>query len=215
MLKKTIKKTFKFSLIFGVLLIAFLFIADIIVVNKTKDKTFNSTDDIPYNKVGLLLGTGKFLQNGALNLYYKYRIEAAVNLYNAKKIDFILVSGDNSRKDYDEPTTIKNDLIAKGIPAEKIYLDYAGFRTFDSVIRSREIFGQESITVISQQFHNERAIYIANKKHIKAVAYNAKEVSLRYGFKVIVREKFARVKMLLDLTFGKKPRFLGEKVEIT
>ena len=188
--------------------------ADRLVKKTAQSKIYNSTEKIPYNKVGLLLGTGKILSNGRINLYYKYRIEAAVELFESKKIEFILVSGDNSSKNYDEPSTIKNDLILKGVPANKIYLDYAGFRTFDSVIRSKEIFGQNSITIISQQFHNERAIYISNQKNIKAVAFNAKDVSINYGAKTRLRERFARVKMMLDLIFKKKPKFLGEKIEI-
>lgn len=211
---KYIKLIFKIGFIFAVLSILSILAADRIVEKTAKGKVFNSTENIPYNRVGLLLGTAKVLSNGRINLYYKYRIDAAIRLFEAGKVDYILVSGDNSTKEYDEPTTIKNDLIKKGVPANKIYLDYAGFRTFDSVIRSKEIFGQESITVISQQFHNERAVFIASQKEISAIGYNAKSVEVNYGFKVQLRERFARVKMILDLVFGIEPKFLGEKIEI-
>ncbi len=199
------------TLIFAVLAIS--------IINKTvEDKAdghiFNTIEHIPHNKVGLLLGTGKYLSNGHINLYYKYRIEAAASLYASGKIEYILVSGDNSSKAYDEPTTIKNDLIIKGIPSDKIYLDYAGFRTLDSVVRCKHIFGQDKITIISQQFHNERALYIAQANGIYAVAYNARGVSVRYGFKTQLREKLARVKMIIDLTFGIEPHFLGNQIEI-
>lgn len=140
---------------------------------KTRHLVFDDVNSIPKNKVGLLLGTGKYAANGNINLFYKYRIDAAVKLYNAGKIEFILVSGDNSRKDYDEPSDFKNDLIARGIPEDKIVLDYAGFRTLDSVVRAKEIFGQTSITFISQKFHNQRAIYLAEHYDIKAVGFNA------------------------------------------
>jgi len=178
------------------------------------DKLYTDVKNIPSNKVGLLLGTGKTLSNGHINLYYKYRIEAAVTLYNAGKISYILVSGDNGHEHYDEPTTIKNDLIAKGIPANKIFLDYAGFRTLDSVVRCKVVFGQKRITIISQSFHNERALFIADRKGVEAVAFNAEDVSMRYGFKTRLRERLARVKMMLDLGLGKQPKFLGEKVLI-
>lgn len=191
-----------------------IFISDRLVKHSTSDNLYNTTTKIPYNKVGLLLGTSKKARSGNVNLYYKYRIQAAVRLFKAGKIDYILVSGDNSTRYYDEPTTIKKDLINAGIPADRIYLDYAGFRTLDSVVRSKEIFGQSSITVISQQFHNERAIYIAGRKGIKAVGFNAKDVNVNYGFKTKVRERFARVKMMLDILIGKKPKFLGEKIVI-
>ncbi len=188
--------------------------ANALVEKSSRDNIYHSTENIPYNKVGLLLGTGKILRNGRINFYYKYRIEAAVALYKAGKVEYILVSGDNSRKDYDEPTSIKDDLIQKGIPAQKIILDYAGFRTLDSAVRCKAIFGQEKITVISQQFHNERAIYIAKHNDIEAIGFNAKDVGQRFGFKTMVRERFARVKMILDLLIGKQPKFLGEKIII-
>lgn len=160
------------------------------------------------------MGSGKFLKSGYINLYYQYRIDATLALYKAGKIDYILVSGENSSRNYDEPTTIKNDLIEGGIPENRIVLDYAGFRTLDSVVRSKLVFNLESVTIISQLFHNERAIYLANKNGIKAVAYNAKDVNKHYGFKTKLREKLARVKMVLDLIFRKEPKFLGEKIDI-
>lgn len=176
---------------------------------KTRHQVFNHVNDIPKNKVGLLLGTGKYAASGHINLFYKYRIDAAVELYKAHKIEYILVSGDNSRKDYDEPSDFKNDLIAKGIPAEKIILDYAGFRTLDSVVRAKAIFGQTSVTFISQKFHNQRAIYIANHYNIEAVGFNAKDV-----YNAHFREYLARSKASLDLVFNVQPKFLGEKILI-
>jgi SanA protein len=211
---KNLKKIAIWMLSIIILLLIGMWGVNKMVVKAAEDKLYTSSEKIPHNKVGLLLGTGKYLISGYINQYYQFRIEAAVALYKAGKIDFILVSGDNSKKEYDEPTTIKNDLIAQGVPEEKIYLDYAGFRTLDSVVRCREIFGQESITVISQQFHNERAVYLAKKKGIKAIGFNAKDVDAYYGFRTRLREKFARVKMMLDLVFGKEPKFLGEKIEI-
>ena len=211
---KKLRALFKYSLLFCCLSFIAILISDEIVKSSTKNLVFTSVENTPHNKVGLLLGTAKTLQNGHLNLYYKYRIDAALKLYKAKKIDYILVSGDNSKKDYDEPSLMKEDLIQRGVDEDKIFLDYAGFRTLDSMVRSKEIFGQAEITVISQKFHNERAVYIANKKGMTAVGFNARDVSTKYGIKVQIREKFARVKMLLDLIFGKGPKFLGDKIAI-
>jgi len=179
-----------------------------------KNKTFSDVSIIEKNKVGLVLGTSKTLNNGMINLYFTFRINATVELYNNGKIDFILISGDNGNKDYDEPTDFKNELIKKGIPENKIFLDFAGFRTLDSVIRSKEIFGQKSITIISQQFHNERAIYLAKNYGITAIGFNARDVSGRYGLKVQIREYFARTKVFIDILLGVKPKFLGNKIEI-
>jgi SanA protein len=200
------------------LLITFLSISTVLtslwIDHTSKGKTYDSVELIPKNKVGLVLGAGKFTRNGNINLYYKYRVEAAVALYNSGKIDYILISGDNGRTDYDEPTDFKNDLIAKGIPAEKIYLDYAGFRTLDSVVRAKEIFGQNTFTIISQKFHNQRAIYLAKSYGIEAIGYNAKDVMGAYGLKTQLREYLARAKASLDVFFNVEPKFLGEKITI-
>jgi SanA protein len=109
---------------------------------------------------------------------------------------------------------MKAELVKLGVPAEKIYLDYAGFRTYDSVYRLRDIFGQSSFTVISQEFHNRRAIYIAQELGLQAVGFNANDVDAYNGFKTQLREKFARVKVFIDLLMNKKPKFLGEKIKI-
>lgn len=189
-------------------------VANKTIIKNAESKLYTSVSDIPKNRVGLLLGTVKYLSNGQINLYYKFRVDAVVQLFKTKKIEFIIVSGDNSTKNYDEPTDFKNDLIKAGIPENKIFLDYAGFRTLDSVVRAKEIFGQNSITIISQQFHNERAIYLAEHFSINAVGFNAKGVSGRLALKVKLREYLARVKVFVDILIRKQPRFLGEKIEI-
>jgi SanA protein len=200
-------------IIFALLIV--IFGTDYYVQYSVQDKLYSNIDDIPSNKVGLLLGTAKMVQNGKrLNRYYQYRINAAIELYKAGKIEFILVSGDNGRKEYDEPTDMKEDLIKNGVPESKIILDYAGFRTLDSVVRSKKIFEQSKLTIISQKFHNERAVFIANNKGIDAIGFDAQDVSGRYGLKVMIREKFARVKVMIDLVFGVGPKFLGKKIEI-
>jgi SanA protein len=125
-----------------------------------------------------------------------------------------VVSGDNGNKRYYEPTEFKNELIEQGIPKNKIFLDNAGFRTLDSVVRIKEIFGQNSVTIISQKFHNERAIYLAEHFNIKAIGFNTKDVFGRYGLKVQIREYLAKVKVFVDILFKVKPKFLGDKIEI-
>ncbi len=208
-----IKKKFLILTTAVICITIFSFISNILV-DKCSKYTYNDINEITENKVGLLLGTAKSLTSGYENLYYTYRINATVQLYKNNKIEYILISGDNSRSDYDEPSDMKNDLIKRGIPENKIYLDYAGFRTLDSIIRAKEIFGQNQITIISQQFHNERSIFIAKNKGIKAIGFNAKNVPIKYGIKVIIREKLARVKVVLDIIFNKKPKFLGDKIAI-
>ncbi len=197
-----------------ILPITLIFTSNFLIEENAIDKTFTNSTFINKNKVGLVLGTSKFLRGGGVNLYFQYRIDAAVELYQKGKINFILVSGDNGSKYYDEPTAFKKELIKNGIPKNRIFLDYAGFRTLDSVIRAKEVFGQSNITIISQKFHNERAIYIAEKHGISAIGFNAKDVTAKYGLKTRIREYFAKTKAFLDIIFGKKPKFLGSKIEI-
>lgn len=208
------KKLFRFSFIVGVLMLILIVICNQKISHEAKGKTFTSVDEIPYHKVGLLLGTSKFTKHHWINLFYKYRIDATVSLMNAGKIKYVVVSGDNHIEEYNEPEMMRADLITQGIDSTKIFLDYAGFRTFDSVKRLKEIFGQKDMTIISQQFHNERALFIAKNENMDAVAFNAKDVSKRVGIKTMLREKLARVKVYLDYVFHVKPHFLGEKIEI-
>ncbi len=170
---------------------------------------------IPYNRVGVLLGTSPKGRSGKPNVFYIRRVEACVALYKAGKIDRILVSGDNSRTTYDEPTCIKEDLIAAGVPDSVIYLDYAGFRTYDSMVRAKEVFGLSSFTIISQPFHNERALYIATRKGLDVIAFNALDVQLRrWQIRMTVREWLARTKAVMDVYTCKQPHFLGELITI-
>lgn len=214
-MRKFIKPIFfKLSGILFLLILAFVFWANYRIVRSTDGKTFSDVNLIPENKVGLLLGTSKNLGSGLPNQYFDNRIVAAVQLFNAGKIKFLVISGDNSRVGYNEPLDMKNALMARGVPDTVIYLDYAGFRTYDSMIRMHEIFGQSSFTVISQEFHNRRAIYIGEKFNMNVVGFNARDVDAYNGFRTKVREKLARVKVFIDLLIHKKPRFLGEKIEI-
>lgn len=210
-MKKKIKRILILVLTLPILSIL---LSNYLIEKNAVNKIFSNVSNIKKNKVGLVLGTAKMLQNGYINLYYTYRLNAAIKLFKSGKIEYIVISGDNSTKTYDEPTDFKNDLIKAGIPENKIFLDYAGFRTLDSVVRIKEIFGQDTVTIISQKFHNERAIYLAEHFGIKAIGFNAKDVSNRYGFKTKVREYLARVKVFVDIIFQVEPKFLGDKIEI-
>jgi SanA protein len=187
----------------------------IIVARAAKGRTYSDVELIPHRHVGLLLGCPKQLSNGSPNLFFKNRIDAATELYQHEKVDYLILSGDNHSHAYDEPTDMRDALLNRGIPADRIYLDYAGFRTLDSVVRAKEIFNQDTITVISQRFHNQRAIFLAGHRGIDAIGFNAPEVEFRYSFKTRCREQFAKVKAVLDVyLFHKQPHFLGQKVII-
>lgn len=176
---------------------------------------YENIDLIPHNKVALLLGTNPLNRQGRPNPYFTNRIDIAAKLYHAGKADYIIASGDNHTKEYDEPTAMRDSLIAHGVPDSRIILDYAGFRTLDSVVRAKEVFGCDSLTIISQRDHCERALYLAEANGINAVAITAAtQAGRRVRARLAMRELLARDKMILDLWFGKRPHFLGESITI-
>lgn len=200
---------------FFLLVILFTVYANVKVAHNTKDRIYYDMSVIPYNKVGLLLGTNPLTKWGTPNSYFTNRINTAAKLYHSGKVDFIIASGDNHTRQYDEPTAMRDSLIAHGVPEERIILDYAGFRTLDSVVRAKEIFDCNSLTIISQADHDARALYLADANDINAVAAVAPlRAGYRVRFRLALREWLARDKMLLDIWFGKQPHFLGEKIRI-
>ena len=204
--------TFVFYLpVFALLIVAW---SNAMVEFSTDGKVYNSVSDINEKRVGLLLGTSRYVIGNVPNQYFFNRIEAVMELYRAGKLEKIVVSGDNSLKEYNEPRDMMEELVKRGFPAENIYLDYAGFRTFDSIFRMNYIFGQKKFIIISQEFHNRRAIAVAHHLDLDAIGYNAQDVDQYYGFKTQLREKFARTKLYLDFLLGIQPKFLGEKIEI-
>lgn len=180
---------------------------------KTADDIYDKIQSVPTRSVGLVLGTAKYYRTGVINQFYKYRIQGALNLYNRRKIKYLLLSGDNAQLNYNEPETMKRDFIAAGVPPEDIILDYAGFRTLDSIVRTRKIFDTNGFTIITQRFHCERALFIAFYFGIQAQCYaipSPKEM----GF-IRLREVLARVKVVVDLyIFNRQPRFLGSLIRI-
>jgi SanA protein len=212
-LSRFVKKWFQW-VIFGITLIFFLtIVCNRNVIDFSQKHLFSDSSKIPTNPIGLVLGTSKFAYKGGINPYFKYRMEAAANLYKEKKIKHLIVSGDNHINGYNEPLQMKDYLVKLGVDATDITLDYAGFRTFDSVIRVKEVFGQSKVTIISQKFHNERAVYIARKNDIAAIGYDAK--TPWYSPRMKLREYLAKCKAVLDIYVLKTtPKFLGKKIEI-
>ena len=203
----------------GTLMLALLpaFIAVTAYANLTaiwvsRGRIFTEVAQVPRTRVGLVFGTTDRVA-GRDNLYFLYRIEAATRIWNAGKVETLIVSGDNSSRYYNEPGKMKHALVGRGIPADRIVCDFAGLRTLDSVVRAKEIFGADSILCISQRFQNERAIYLANANGIAAYGFAARDVESHDAFKTRFREVGARVKMWLDVNFlNTRPRHLGNKV---
>ena len=202
------------TLIVSIFFISIIY-ATIEIKLATKGRTFYDVKSIPYRRVGLLLGCSKTLSDGRKNLFFQNRVNAAINLFRVGKVEYLIVSGDNSKKNYDEATDMKDSLIMAGIPANHIYCDFAGFRTLDSVVRARDVFCQNQVTIISQEFHNQRAIFIATHHGIDAIGFNADGVDAYNSFKTKCREQLARVKTLLDVyVLRTPPKFLGQRIEI-
>lgn len=185
------------------------------IAEESADKLFDKIEDLPSCDVALVLGTSPTLKNGTVNPYFKYRIDKALELYKSGKVKHFILSGDNSRVEYDEPEAMKQALVAKGVPESAISLDYAGFRTFDSMIRAKEIFGQQKFIVVSQAFHNARAIYLAQQFGLEVYGANAEDVPTNSTYFGLVREYLARTKAILDVkVLDTEPKFLGEKITL-
>jgi SanA protein len=178
-------------------------------------RCYSNINEVPSRYLGVVLGCAKKIGRYQ-NEFFNTRVKAAAELYHAGKVQFLLVSGDNHRNGYDEPTDLKEALIKKGVPADHIYCDYAGLRTLDSIVRAHRVFGQSDFTIISQRFHNERALYIARRSGIRdVVAFNADDVMKDWMVKMYLREIPARIKAVLDVEVLKtKPKFLGKKVPV-
>ncbi|MEJ2766043.1 ElyC/SanA/YdcF family protein [Photobacterium sp. MCCC 1A19761] len=200
--------------VISLLVIGMSLLADRWVAASAADRIFTDPAQVPNRAIGLVLGTSKFIAK-ALNPYYEYRMEAAQQLYKLGKINILLLSGDNAHRSYNEPWTMKRDLLKAGIPEHDIVLDYAGFRTLDSVVRAKRVFEVNHFVIITQKFHCERALFIAKNNNIDAICLAVPEPGGLAGFKIRMREVLARLKAIADVyLLDIKPRFLGPKEPI-
>ena len=188
--------------------------ADLAVERGTAGLVFDDPAPLPRNKAGLLLGTSSRLKGGGRNPYFYNRVAAAARLYRAGKVDNLIVSGANPSRFYNEPLELRRELIKEGVPAGRIYMDYAGRRTLDSVLRCSEVFGQRGFTVISQEFHVRRAVYMGRRLGLDVVGFSAPGVAPGEGHRADSREHLARLVMFADLLLGRRPRFPEGRVGI-
>lgn len=210
-----LKRWFKLLAALTVLALVMIASCHWLVARSASGRLFDVATAVPDQRVGLVLGCTKKLRGGWSNPFFTSRISAAAELFKAGKLKNLIVSGDNHHEGYDEPTDMKDALIAAGIPEDCIYPDYAGFRTLDSIVRAKKVFGRDKITIISQRFHNERAVYLARANGIDAIALNAADVRFEWALKVYLREALARVKAVLDVqVLHTQPKFLGEPVKM-
>ena len=197
-----------------ILEVLFLVFSNIWIVSYGKSKSVSLIEDLEARDIALVLGTSSSLNGKYENLFFTYRMKAAADLYHAGKVKHFILSGDNSSHNYNEPRDMKNKLSLLGVPSSAMTLDFGGRRTYDSVVRCKEIFQQSKIIIVSQAFHNYRALFIAKYYGIDAIGFNAKYPK-ESSSKTIIREIFARPKAFLDLfIFPKKPKIMGNKEQI-
>lgn len=196
--KKNLKRTLWVLLLIIAVGLAVVAGCEIVVYNASKGRVYSDVDEIPHREVGLLLGTSPKGRRGGANMFYNYRIDAAVALYEAGKVDRIIISGAKTGPDYDEPQAMREALVARGVPDSILVLDGEGFHTIESIVRAKEVFGADSLTVISQEFHNRRSLYMAKRNGLDAIAYNAANTNvLRWRVIMFLRERASRVKAVL------------------
>lgn len=209
--------------IVAIIIVVFILISTIIYIyisNYSKNYIYSDINLLPKNKAGLLLGTSPATSNGEVNIFFVSRMLAGREILSNKKIEYIIVSGDNRTVAYNEPKYMRNYLLKLGVEENSIVSDYAGRRTLDSVLRSNEIFKQDKITIISQKFHNERAIFLARKNGIDAIAYNAQypyhgySENIFVNTKIFLREVLARDIAVYDVIKNTRPQVLGNSIEI-
>lgn len=209
-----IKKWLKITVLIIGVIISVVLLADVTISLSAGSQLYQDIESLPPQDTALVLGTSKYIRR-TLNPYYQYRIDAAIELYKQNKVTHFLLSGDNAHRSYNEPWTMKRDLLKAGIPEEAITLDYAGFRTLDSVQRAKEIFEADSLTIVSQQFHCQRAVFIANHFDMNTVCLIVPSPTGWANTKIRFREVLARTKAILDLyIFNVQPKFLGPKEPI-
>ncbi|QUG75091.1 outer membrane permeability protein SanA [Erwinia sp. E602] len=180
---------------------------------KTAPYVYDDLKSLPHRQVGVVLGTAKYYRTGVPNEYYLFRMQGALNAYNSGKVNYLLLSGDNAQQSYNEPMTMRRDLIAAGVDPADIVMDFAGFRTLDSIVRTRKVFDTNDFIIITQRFHCERALFIALHSGIQAQCYAVP--SPKNMLTVRLREVGARLGALADLYIMKRePRFLGPLVPI-
>lgn len=201
-------KVLKVILLLNLIGIAMLLAIDSITGYAVRDKIYIELDKLPSRSYALVLGTAKFYSKDVINEYYKYRLEAAAQLVKNDKVNWLLVSGDNKTPYYNEPKTMTNDLLKMGVSDAKIKQDYAGYTTFDSIVRASEVYQLPPFVIVSQKFHCERALFIAKFRNIDAICYTAKYPEGAY--QVRMREILARVVMLFNLLIGKNPETLED-----
>jgi len=206
-----------FVLVLGVVIAATA--AWVHIDRQTDPMIAQSPSGLTAAKAGLVLGTSRLYAGGRPNPYFDYRIAAATSLYASGKVQYLIVSGGQAHGGrgaggYDDPNDMRDALIASGVPRARIYRDYAGYRTLDSVVRAQTIFGQNRVILVSQPFHLERALYLAKHHGLAFQGLAAQDVTGVYGLRIKLREAGARLKALFDVAVNTAPKRGGAPIRL-
>ena len=207
-------KWVRWSLVLLLLLMIVITVGEKRILDHSRERLTGDISVLRHNEVGVVFGTAAGSRGGARNKFFVNRINAAAAIYHAGKVDHLLLSGDNGTLSYNEPMAMRKALMAAGVDSTDITLDFAGFSTFDTVVRAKKVFGLDHYTVISQRFQNERALWIARAFGVDAIGFDAAAVTEYGSAYTWLRERGARIKMWIDLFIGKEPHFLGDPVTI-
>lgn len=212
--KSLAKKIFLKFVFLGIVFLIVFFSINSYIFLSSRNNIYNNIKEVPSAQTALVLGA-RVLSDGRLSDILKDRLDTAIELYQSGKVEKLLLSGDHGGKYYDEVNPMKDYVLSKGIPATDIFLDHAGFDTYDSIYRAKNIFTAESLIIVTQEFHLPRAIFIAEKLNINAYGVKADKQTYVAIKKFMLRERFAQVKAFLDIILKSEPEYLGEKIPIT
>ena len=214
-----LKKELLFKIVCYFLLVFILMLVSISMLSYhiksySEPYIYDNSSEMPEVYSVIVLGAS-VLPSGELSTMLKDRVESALLLYEQGKVQRFLVSGDNGTTTYNEPIAMKKYLRERGVPEESIFMDFAGFDTYDSVYRASYIFEINNAIVVSQRFHLPRAIYIARKMGLNYYGYNGDRREYDMESRNRYREIAANVKAFLELLINKEPHFKGDKIPIT
>ena len=216
-MKTFLKKHFKKFLIACFVIGIFIFSINFYIVKSTETYVFSDIKKLP--KVDAIIVLGAKVSKEKLSYVLEDRLIAGVNIIYANKAQALLLSGDHGQKEYDEVNSMRKYILRRNfkIKKEQIFMDHAGFDTYDSMFRAKEIFGIKSAIIVTQDFHINRSVYIARSLGIDAYGFAVDESiykeSLRFNWRI--RELLTRVKAFKDVLISSKPTFLGEKIPIS
>jgi SanA protein len=193
---------------------AFSFYAKNEINKNTSELIYEDTESIPPAETVLILGS-KVFSDGRLSHVLEDRVLTALELYEQGKVEKFLVSGDHGKKYYDEVNAVRKFLLSRGVKAGDIFLDHAGFDTYDSFYRARDIFKVNKMIVVTQEFHLPRALYIGKSLGLDVCGLKADKRVYRANAYNNLRELFSSSKAYLEVAFNVKPHHLGEDIPIT